>query len=215
MKIERNEGEWLRSNSKVFWGEIAPNDHVVQIYEDDEVFLDLLEGFVSGGFKAGDSVVVIATAAHLNALEFRLRALNYDLIYLQTQNLYIPMNANQSLEKFMVDGWPDEKLFNQMVSGILEKARKNNRTVRAFGEMVAILWGQGFQGATVELEHLWNKFCESEAFCLFCAYPKHGFTEDAHSSLMSICCKHSKIVAGWGKPLHEISYQLVEQKKAV
>lgn len=30
--------DWEKTNMQVFWGEIAPCDHVVQIYENDEVF---------------------------------------------------------------------------------------------------------------------------------------------------------------------------------
>ena len=35
----------------VFWGEISPCEHLVQIYQDEGVFLNALEGFVAGGFK--------------------------------------------------------------------------------------------------------------------------------------------------------------------
>jgi NAD(P)H-hydrate repair Nnr-like enzyme with NAD(P)H-hydrate epimerase domain len=53
------------AKSEIFWGEIAPCDHVLQIYEDDDIFLDALTGFVGGGINAGDAVIVIATATHL------------------------------------------------------------------------------------------------------------------------------------------------------
>ena len=49
-----------------FWGELAPNDHSVQIYRDDLAFMDALEGYVGSGLRANDSVIVIATAAHLH-----------------------------------------------------------------------------------------------------------------------------------------------------
>jgi hypothetical protein len=34
---------------EAFWGEIAPSEHLVQIYESDSAFTDTLEGFVAGG----------------------------------------------------------------------------------------------------------------------------------------------------------------------
>ena len=37
------------SGIEVFWGEIPPCDHLIQIYNDDAVFLDTLEGFAAGG----------------------------------------------------------------------------------------------------------------------------------------------------------------------
>ena len=47
--------------------------HVVHLYEKDDVFLDTLEGFVEGGLRAGEVVVLIATSAHLFALDHRLQ----------------------------------------------------------------------------------------------------------------------------------------------
>jgi len=33
-----------KANMQVFWGEISPCDHIVQIYEDDDSSIDLLNG---------------------------------------------------------------------------------------------------------------------------------------------------------------------------
>jgi hypothetical protein len=194
--LQFNKESWTETSSDIFWGEIAPCEHVVQIYENDEVFLDLLTGFVTGGIIANECVIVIATNSHLKGLEKCLSNLNYNVSDLISETRYVPLDAEQTLSKFMINGWPDENLFNQMVSEVIEKAKKNGRKVRAFGEMVAILWAKGHVGATVRLEQLWNKFCEQEAFCLFCAYPQNGFTSDASESVMHICGAHSKMIAG-------------------
>ena len=193
-----NDG-WATSSNDVFWGEIAPCEHVVQIYENDEGFLDLLSGFVSGGVNAGECAVVIATAAHIEALNERLTAAGYSVSDLISQTQYIPLDAEETLSKFMVNDWPDENLFNKVISEVIKKAKGNNRKVRAFGEMVAILWAKGHIGATVRLEHLWNRFCENDAFCLFCAYPQSGFTQDASESVMHICSAHTKMITGAAK----------------
>ncbi len=39
------EENWQHCDTKVFWGEIAPCQHVVQIYKDEQNFLDLLETY--------------------------------------------------------------------------------------------------------------------------------------------------------------------------
>ena len=62
------------SQTPVFWGEIAPCEHIAQFYEHDGVLLDTLAGFVGGGLKQGEGVIVLATAEHLKALEQRLEA---------------------------------------------------------------------------------------------------------------------------------------------
>jgi hypothetical protein len=207
--------DWQRTDTKIFWGEIAPCDHVVQIYENDEVFLDMLAGFAGSGINAGDCVIIIATKAHLNVLEQRLVSLGVHVDALIENDTYIPLEADKCLSTFMVNDWPDENLFTKFVSNLLKRAHKYNRQVRAFGEMVALLWAQGHNGATVQLEHLWNKFCEKEAFCLFCAYPKAGFTRDINDSIRHICGTHSKIITGTEKPMTELLYKNAEHRKAV
>ena len=155
------------SGSEDFWGEIPPSEHLVQIYEDDGVILEALEGFVSSGLWVGDCVLVIATAAHLRALEARLMAQDVDVWAARGRDQYIPLDAEDALSQFLVKGWPDAELFEQLVSGLLTRARRNGRRVRAFGEMVALLWGQGHNGATVRLEHLWHRLCQSGGLLSF------------------------------------------------
>lgn len=181
--------------TEVFWGEIAPCEHLVQIYQDDGVFLDSLEGFVSGGIMAGDGVVVIATAPHILALENRLTSRGIDVGTAVATNQYICLDAEKTLSHFMIGGWPDEILFERFVRSLLEQAKGEGRRVRAFGEMVALLWAQGNGGATVRLEHLWHRLCRDLSFSLFCAYPKSGFTSDASDSIKEICDTHSRVVA--------------------
>jgi hypothetical protein len=178
-----------------FWGEIAPCEHLVQIYGDDGVFLDALEGFVAGGLDAGDGLVVIATDAHLQALQERLRLRGFDLAAAREQDQFIPLDADATLSRFMVDGWPDDDRFHQLVAELLQRAGASGRRVRAFGEMVALLWARGDCGATVRLEYLWNNLCRTSAFSLFCAYPKIGFTENPDLAFQAICAAHSRVIS--------------------
>jgi hypothetical protein len=193
MTIQTN-GVVPQNPSPVFWGEIAPCEHLVQIYLEDDVFLDSLEGFVAGGLEVGDGVIVIATATHLAALEDRITMRGINLSIARSHDQYIALDAQETLSKFLVKGWPDEELFGGLVTDLIARARGTERRVRAFGEMVAVMWAQGLNGATIRLEHLWHQFCQNEAFSLFCAYPKSGFTEDADASMQKICDAHSRVL---------------------
>ena len=204
--------DWSHRSSKDFWGEIAPSEHVVQIYENDKVFLDLLHGFVSEGFDAGDCVIVVATPTHLQTLDQRLVASGFNISELEAKKVYFRLEAEMVLSKFMINDWPDEELFNQAVTDLLSQAKSGVKQFRAFGEMVALLWAKGHVGATVRLEHLWNKFCSKQAFCLFCAYPQSGFSQDAGESVAHICQAHSKLIAGVSQSRTEVFYKSVEKQ---
>ncbi|GAA4442873.1 hypothetical protein GCM10023188_43070 [Pontibacter saemangeumensis] len=199
--------DWQHCNSETFWREIAACSHVLQIYENDQALLNLLEDFVVGGISVGDCVILIATEWHLAALEKRLRDQGLDTKTLYVACQYIPLNAKEMLEKFMVNGWPDEGLFVEAISSVFNRIRDNKQQVRAFGEMVSLLWGQGNGAATIRLEHLWNAFFEKETFSLLCAYPQDKFPDHATSALSCICKAHSRIITNSGEARFDLAYQ--------
>jgi hypothetical protein len=86
-------------------------------------------------------------------------------------------------------------LFANIVAHVIERAARDGRKVRVFGEMVALMWAKGYCGATGRLEYLWNEFCQKLSFSLFCAYPGTGFSETPAQSIARICAAHSKVVA--------------------
>ena len=93
----------------------------------------------------------------------------------------------------MRDGWPDEQEFFTTIRRLLGRARSGEWRVRAFGEMVALLWEQGRHAVTVRLEQLWHTLCADEALSLRCAYPKAGFTQPA-PSVQEICAAHTRVL---------------------
>jgi hypothetical protein len=199
-----NTNDWQQSNMQHFWGDIASTDHLVQFYEDDQSFINTLEGFAGSGFIAKESVIVIASDQHLKLLNARLTSNNFDLPKLITQDLYIPIDAEEALENFMIKGMPDETRFLKLVGGLIKRAKKNGDKFRGFGEMVAILLDKGQTEAMIRLEQLWNQFCEKEPFCLYCAYPKKAKTL-VHS--MDICSEHSKVISGVAGPSTQIRFK--------
>jgi hypothetical protein len=202
--------DWKNSNIQVFWGEIAPCDHLVQFYDTERNFLETLEGFAGCGLLSGDSVVVLATGEHLDQLNERLIRQGFDLQTMLATDQYITIDAEDALNAFMVNGWPDEKLFGEFVAGVLSRAQQQDRKVRAFGELVAVLWENGNSGATVHLENLWCGLHEKQNFTLYCAYPKSGFTQHAHDSIDTICKTHSMVIDGEARPSTEIYYRSVQ-----
>ena len=176
-----------------FWAGLAAPDHCVQFYENDRLFLNALEGFVAGGIRQGDSIVLIATPAHLSALSARLVRNGFDVDAAISRGQYTALDAAQTLARFMVDGWPDQALFNAVIADVLGHARAHHHKVRAFGEMVALMWADGLCDAAVQLEHFWTGLCDANEFSLFCAYPKAAFGDGAEAGMRQVCAAHSKL----------------------
>lgn len=176
-------------------GPIDPREHLVQFYEREGAFLDSLGDFVAAGLLHGESVIVIATAAHLGALDTRLRARSFDIDRAILQDRYIPLDAASVLSQFMLNSWPDEPRLRAFVQGLLARARRAAPRVRAFGEMAAILWARGEHAATVHLEQLWHEQCREHQFSMLCGYPKTGFASDARAAIVQICAAHTDVVA--------------------
>jgi uncharacterized protein YoaH (UPF0181 family) len=179
-----------------FWSSISPCDHFLQVYRNEVVFLDALEGFVGSGLRGGEAVIVVATARNIHELEKRLRARWIDVDRARWQGNYLPVLAHETLSKFMVDGFPDEELFDVMARALIAKARGDGRKVRSFSEMVALLWAQGNAPATIRLELLWSRVCKAESLPVFCAYSQDVFERDASAPAQLLCAAHSQLLPG-------------------
>jgi hypothetical protein len=181
-----------------FWGQLSETEHAVQVYRDDFTFLDSLSSFVGTGLRSGESVIVIATAPHLHELEKRLRGGWIDLDRCRWEDRYIALLAQETLARFMVDGRPDEAVFTKVVSDLVSRARGRGRKLRAFGEMVGVLWADGNKDGALRLEHLWTRLQATEKFPLFCAYSRAQLRADSlESDIQSICAAHTRIVPGY------------------
>lgn len=191
--MEQGEGEMNVHPAHAFWAEMSACEHFVQIYQADDVFMDTLTEFISGALRGGEGAIVIATPRHREELSRRLEIEGHNVAKAEGDNQLVLLDAEDTLSKFMMNGWPDEDKFAQVVRDVLAHAGKHRRRVRAFGEMVAIMWSKGYCAATVRLEHIWHQLCRQESFTLFCAYPKSGFTENPADSIARVCAEHSKV----------------------
>jgi PAS domain S-box-containing protein len=165
------------------------HEHFVQFYDQDEFLLEEVSGFLREGLEAGHACLVIATPQHRDGLDHRLKGLARD------RSRYLALDAAATLAKLMVNGYPDaqrvEKILGSTLHGI---SRNGTMHVRAFGEMVSLLWEEGKHEAAFRLEELWNDLAAAHSFSLLCAYPMAGFHDAEHgSSFLQICGAHSHV----------------------
>ena len=168
--------------------------HLVQFYADDSVLIESVSYLAGKALAAGESSVIIATPAHIGAIENRLACYALDLNSLREAGRYLSLDAAQTLAQLVTDSAPDQGKFDQVVGAVLRHATKSsaNGFVFAFGEMVALLCADNRAPAAVSLERLWNTLAHQCHFSLYCAYPLVCFGDQPDLDVLSqICAEHS------------------------
>jgi signal transduction histidine kinase len=181
-----------------FLAEPAQPSHFVQFYEEEEFLFDTVGQFLAAGLGAGDRVVVIATPAHRAGFLRRLEALDVEGAIASGQLTLL--DVRETLAKFMVGDMPDPDLFRDMLARLMAKMKGEGgehryRRVRAYGEMVDLLWRQGSSNAAIRLEELWSEAGETHSFALLCAYVMGNFYKEGDQArFMEVCRNHSHVI---------------------
>jgi DcmR-like sensory protein len=167
--------------------------HAVQFYDDEAFLIETVATFLEAGFLAGDAAIVIATAERTDALTSKLGAARVAEAVARGELILI--DANAMLGRFMRGDKPSEPAFTEALGKILDpltRAAPPARRVRAFGEMVDILWRQGKPQAAIELEALWSRAAARRELALLCAYSMGNFYRaDSVPSFGDICRLHT------------------------
>ena len=152
------------SRTPINWTEIGDREHFVQFYETDAYLTSAVSGFVGASLEASDGAIIIATAPHRESIERRLKARGIDVTAETNRGFYVALDAAETLSKFMVDGSPDPQRFAEVVGGMVRQLTSGGRRLRAFGEMVALLWASGNRAGAISLEQLWNELAATYSF---------------------------------------------------
>jgi PAS domain S-box-containing protein len=172
-------------------------DHGVHFYENDDSLFTVVSKFLLGGIEAGQHEIVIATPAHTAALLRKLGA-NDTQNWVDSQSRILFLDAEETLSKFMVGGMPDDRLFAATVGALIEQHLHDaaGAGVRAYGEMVDVLWKADQREAAIRLEELWHRLAERHPFSLLCAYAMGQFYGESRDSLgaADVCRTHSYVV---------------------
>jgi len=152
---------------------LAPTDHVVQCYEsEDDALARNVTRYLAIGAGRREALLVVASADHRAAFDRELRTLDVDVDELTNEGLYTAFDAEEMLRRFMVEGHPDALRFETSVGAAARSARARSHSgLRAYGEMVGVLWKNRQFPAAIRLEQLWHKLIDVHTFMLFCGYP--------------------------------------------
>jgi hypothetical protein len=168
----------------------------VQFYGSDDSLYATVAGFVGEGLVAGQPAILIATQAHRDGIAAALERRNINVDRARRLGDLVALDAIEMLDMFLVAGMPNVALFEQHVGGIVEQTLKDrvpNTLVRAYGEMVDVLWKGGRTEAAMSLEQLWNRLAATHPLALLCGYSMGNFYRRI-DQFQQVCAQHSHVL---------------------
>ena len=168
--------------------------HGVQFYNDSDSLCRIVGGFIGEGLEHGDLAVIIATPEHTARIESCLSRRGIDVDAQKRLGHLVTYDARETLQLFMTDGLPNPGAFRRSIGEVLTNVRRGREhcAIRAYGEMVDLLWKDGREAAAIRLETLWNQLGSTHDFALLCGYSMGNFYKGA--ALDEIKAQHSHLV---------------------
>jgi hypothetical protein len=168
--------------------------HDVQFYRTDAHLTRTVADFLATGVRAGQPLIVIASAPHRKAFAAELRARGLDTDELFSGREAIWLDARESLDAFMEGALPNRELFMATVGSVFERVlrKRHYLVVRGYGEMVDLLARDGNVDGAHLLEALWNELATTYAYSLLCGYSLDNFLhETGPEHIQRLCGHHS------------------------
>jgi hypothetical protein len=157
-----------------------PFSHYLQLYDEDRLPLARnVAAYISGGLKRHEGALIVATPEHREIFraELEKHEIHSDRPLAESGILFL--DAHETLSRFLVDGEPEESRFREVIASALGQVRAARPSgLRAYGEMVAVLWAAGRRASAVRLEKFWDSLLHDRGFSLFCAYPIDIFSPE-------------------------------------
>ena len=173
-----------------YLADAGAHGHAVQFYDSDAYLVGVVSRFLLAGLQAGEPIIVVATAAHREVFIARLRELDPAL----PSGRITLLDARQTLARFMVGDTPDPDAFRRVIADLIGQVAPGGR-VRAYGEMVDLLWQDGNANAAIRLEELWNEAQQAYGFSLLCAYVMGRFYKEGDAShFLEVCQAHTHVI---------------------
>jgi hypothetical protein len=189
--------------------------HLVHLYQETRFLAEAVVEYLGESLRAGEAAIVIARPAHRAAFLERLNASGA----VHEGRLQL-LDAQETLGRLMADGVPQWQAFHDIVGALVGGLCARYPGVRAYGEMVDLLWQQGRRDAALRLEGYWNELGKEHAFSLFCAYRMDALDSDAYvGPLDSVCNAHSHLLPArdqdrFDEAVHAATFKVLDQRLA-
>lgn len=193
----------------------ADHRHGVQFFRPNETTLEERVGvYLAEALDAGASVVAVTSPHNVERFLHRLDAHGIDVRHFSRAHRINVLDAQTTLDALFATPNVAEN-FERIVGDALQIARNAAPTgrVRAYGDMVGLLWQQDRKHDLSKLEDIWNEALQRERFDLLCGYPIDVLgSRFCASELDAILRTHSHVVpAGSAMALEDALDRALEE----
>ena len=166
--------------------EAAVRDHSVQLYARDDFLVEEAASYFRAGLARGETCIAVATPEHRRDLARKLG---------RDAERVTLLDAAEELGRFDTGAGLARDAFHATIGRAVEQVAASGRSVRAFGEMVALLAAADRGADALDLEAFWNDLMARTPLELFCAYPLGVFERaGGGDALKSVCDAHSHVL---------------------
>lgn len=164
----------------------SPHDHIVQLYQDHDFLNSAVCRYVGAGLANGDRIILFPTLTHWNDFRQRLETERVNVQAARERGQLTVVDANELLPRLLRDAMPDPHAFNDVIGDVFRQASAGGsyQKLRAWGELVNILWERGDIAASMNLEDLFDQLNKKIGIAMFCSYVMDNFNGDVHAVML-------------------------------
>ena len=166
-------------------------EHAVQLFDSHRSAAIAIAQFVRHGLANNERIILVVRLDDWNRAAVYLSRDVALADVIASERLKV-CDSRRTLESLLEDDWPSAQLFERVVTPLITAAMQDGSQVRAYGDMVDLLAGEGRYAAAARLEEIWNDLRARIPFTLFCGYTSgHFCNADGRTSLPRIRELHS------------------------
>lgn len=172
--------------------EMPTHNHIVQVCKNVTSQAEILTRYIKEGLLNNEGIIVIARPSLRKTVLSKLDALGFDNQTVKNQGQVRFFDAEFLLSNILIDGTIEEQAFRNLVGIPVQFAQSKFGKVRAFGEMVDILWQRDLQDMAIQLEDLWEDLCANQSLRFLCTYLLDNLDPNDYDHALEKIYKHHK-----------------------
>lgn len=159
---------------------VGQGDHICKLYELETNLLSSVCDFIVPALTRNEGVLIIATPEHIQNFQLALERRSIDVTEAVAKEQLIFLDAHSTLSSFMEENVIVDEKFREVLEPKLKSLHARYKKVRAYGEMVNLLFSANDYRNTLRLEQLWNELSSDYPFSLLCSYSNENFKDKEH-----------------------------------